>query len=233
MGSGDRGGRGNVRGGGRRIADRRTRLVAGALMRALQHRSTPWSAPRAADVMRDRRAGRSSPDVDLREAGCQQPRESGAQNRRHVRLRPAGFAGRRSSETEGKGDGGSHRQPQARRERRASATSRREDGGRTRRSVDLIVCSDLQGVVDRGGALAPEVGRGRWRIGHLWSRQSRSERHELLAGAEPVARETHDVPGRLTPVISLGFPPFPQARCRPFPAVFRWRRFCRPGRAVL
>jgi len=224
MGCGNRGGGGHL--GGRRpcVVHRRTRRATSRLIHALEQRPTPQSQAGDRGVMlRDPRLGRGGPHVELGEAAFQHPGQTGAQNGRHVHFRAAGFARRRPREPKRNSDGGSDGQRQARCECSAPAAARRVAGRRMRRSFDLIDCRDLQRVVNRGRALAPEVGRARWRwrVRHVGRRQRASERHELLARAEPVAREAYDVSGRLTPVISLDIPPFPQPRCRPFPAVFR------------
>jgi len=67
----------------------------------------------------------------------------------------------------------------------------------------------LEGIVDRGRALAPEVIRARRRLFGVLGRGSGSEGHELLAGSEPVAGEANHIGSRASLLLScLGMPTF-------------------------
>ena len=76
--------------------------------------------------------------------------------------------------------------------------------------------------------------RARRRCVPLARRRSRTERHQLLAGSEPVAREAYDLAPRLSlSLLCLGLPTFPQRVDALFQRFLRRRRQRRPSRAVL
>ena len=94
----------------------------------------------------------------------------------------------------------------------------------------------------RGSASGPRGCRvrARWRVRarrrcvRLARRRSRTERHQLLAGSEPVAREAYHLAPRLSlSLFCLGLPTFPQPVDALFQRFLRRRRQCRPSRAVL
>jgi hypothetical protein len=90
-------------------------------------------------------------------------------------------------------------------------------------------------IVDRSRSLAPEVVGARWR--RLWvavGTGARPERHQLLAGAQPVAREADHVVPRVSLALScLGLPTFRQPVDALFQRVCAPTAICRPQRAVL
>ena len=76
--------------------------------------------------------------------------------------------------------------------------------------------------------------RARRRCVRLAGRGSRTERHQLLAGSEPVARQAYHLAPRLSlSLFRLGLPTFPQRVDDLFQRFLRRRRQCRPSRAVL
>jgi len=101
----------------------------------------------------------------------------------------------------------------------------------------------LQRIVNRRRSLTPEVLGARWRSLAVIARwcglgierhNARTERHELLARTQPVAREAHHVCLRLRPGVSyLGFATFPHSRSALFQRFLRRRRECRPHDALL
>ena len=92
----------------------------------------------------------------------------------------------------------------------------------------------LEGIVDRGRPLAPEVIRARRRLFGVLGRGSGSERDELLAGAEPVAGEANHIGSPASLLLPcLGMPTFVHPVGDLFQRFLRRRLSYRPERAVL
>ena len=184
------------------------------LMHALEHLpGTRGAANRGCAVLGRRRINASGARVEQGQAVLQRPRHPVAQHGADVEPCGVGVVWRRAT---------GRQQAQSERGRRHRGHHERGHGGdpppaepaeyppaRRRDSIlapagrhlDTVVCRRLHRVMDGGRALAPEIRGARWRLG---SRGPGAEGDEILARAEPVAWQAHDLFGGLRPFNSVG-----------------------------
>lgn len=130
-------------------------------------------------------------------AVLQDPGNPTAHDRREVQARASGDVVAGSTEKQRESGGGRDAQ-NCRGDQASAAEAHRRESVASRRGSGLFDLWRLDGGMDGGRTLTPEVvWRERGEVGLGWGRRRLAERDEGLARPEPIAREADDLVRRL------------------------------------